>query len=123
MRGCIQPMSSPIMKRMLGFCCCCAEAEVAKVVTATNSAIRPSKNVLVIPRSFLRWCFLNRDSPDESPTGVDIRGFPAFLQDGRAVWIDAVTAATWTGVEGADMATSLAFGHTPAVGLLERMGY
>ena len=23
MLGCIQPMSSPMMKRMLGFCCCC----------------------------------------------------------------------------------------------------
>src|SRR3954453_17129922 len=23
MLGCIQPISSPMMKRMLGFCCCC----------------------------------------------------------------------------------------------------
>src|SRR5580704_5457056 len=28
MLGCIQPMSSPMMKRMLGFCCCCAAAGV-----------------------------------------------------------------------------------------------
>src|SRR5262245_54296754 len=26
MLGCIQPMSSPIIKSMLGFCCCCCAA-------------------------------------------------------------------------------------------------
>jgi hypothetical protein len=36
MLGCIQPMSSPIMKTMLGFCCCCADAcEFTNVTAAT----------------------------------------------------------------------------------------
>src|SRR5262245_17145707 len=38
MLGCIQPMSSPMMKRMLGFCCCCAAAGIlATTPTATNA--------------------------------------------------------------------------------------
>src|SRR5262249_48724324 len=41
MLGCIQPMSSPMMKRMLGFaccCCCCAAAgRLAARPTATNA--------------------------------------------------------------------------------------
>jgi hypothetical protein len=49
MLGCIQPMSSPMMKRMLGFCCCCALA----TVMAANDARRPRQNVLVI----LMACF------------------------------------------------------------------
>jgi hypothetical protein len=46
MLGCIQPMSSPIMKRMLGFCCC-ADACVPIAVTAKNTASRPRQIILV----------------------------------------------------------------------------
>ena len=42
MLGCIQPMSSPMMKRMLGFCCCCAAAGTLAAVTTANSASKPS---------------------------------------------------------------------------------
>ena len=41
MLGCIQPMSSPMMNRMLGFCC--AEAGTAASPTAVNSASRTSQ--------------------------------------------------------------------------------
>ena len=39
-----------------------------------------------------------------SRTGVNIRAFPIFLQDRRAVRTGAVTSVTWTAVEGADLA-------------------
>src|SRR4051812_33846631 len=42
MLGCIMPMSSPMMKRMLGFCCCCAAAGVLATATTADSASKPS---------------------------------------------------------------------------------
>src|SRR5262249_45085612 len=49
MLGCIQPMSSPMMKRMLGFCCgCCAAAGVFAAITAPDSASRPRQKFLVM---------------------------------------------------------------------------
>src|SRR5271166_4059258 len=49
MLGCIQPMSSPMMKRMLGFaCCCCAAAGMLATVTATNNASRLSQIFLTM---------------------------------------------------------------------------
>jgi hypothetical protein len=36
MLGCIQPMSSPMVKRILGFCCCCADACELATVTAAR---------------------------------------------------------------------------------------
>src|SRR5262245_8178997 len=49
MLGCIQPMSSPMMKRMLGFCCgCCAAAGVFAAITAPDSASRPRQKFLAI---------------------------------------------------------------------------
>src|SRR5262249_39817155 len=56
MLGCIHPMSSPMMKRMLGFCCCCALA----VVMAANDARRPRKSFLVE----LMACFLSSGCPN-----------------------------------------------------------
>src|SRR5262249_47196478 len=44
MLGCIQPMSSPMMKRMLGFCCCCATADVLATVPTATNASRASHN-------------------------------------------------------------------------------
>src|SRR5215510_14126801 len=41
MLGCIQPMSSPMMKRMLGFCCCCAAAGMLATVTVASMANNP----------------------------------------------------------------------------------
>src|SRR5262249_12009606 len=49
MRGCMMPMSSPMMKRMFGFCCCCcAAAGTLAAVTATNDAGKPIQNFPVI---------------------------------------------------------------------------
>ena len=48
MLGCIQPMSSPMMKRMLGFCCCCAAAGMLAAIMAANDANRPSQIYLAI---------------------------------------------------------------------------
>src|SRR6266478_3314681 len=45
MLGCIQPMSSPMMKRMLGFGC--ADADVPANPMAVNIASRTSKTFLV----------------------------------------------------------------------------
>src|SRR6516164_1618472 len=59
MLGCIQPMSSPMMKRMLGFrccccACCCAAAGTLAAVMGTNDASSPRKSFLVIRMA----CFL-----------------------------------------------------------------
>jgi hypothetical protein len=60
---------------------------------------------------------LNRDSPDESQTGINVRVSPALLQDRRGV----LTATSTSDkperlVEGLIWAFSLAFGRTPSVG-------
>src|SRR6516165_6074349 len=44
MRGCIQPMSSPMMKRILGFVGCCADACELAATTAAAPANRLSQN-------------------------------------------------------------------------------
>src|SRR5262245_31810553 len=56
MLGCIQPMSSPMMKRMLGFCCCWATAGVFTTSTATMEASRPSQVYLAMLT--LPYCWL-----------------------------------------------------------------
>src|SRR5262249_41062971 len=54
MLGCIQPISSPMMKRMLGFdCgCCCARAGKPASTTNVNGANRPIAaflNIMALP--------------------------------------------------------------------------
>src|SRR5262249_55624227 len=44
MLGCIQPMSSPMMKRILGFVGCCAEGCELAATTAAAPANRLSQN-------------------------------------------------------------------------------
>src|SRR5262249_60356761 len=57
MLGCIQPMSSPMMKRMLGLACCCCAAAGGLVTTPTASAAnRPSQTVLVMLRLLRVGC-------------------------------------------------------------------
>src|SRR5215831_16420163 len=51
MLGCIHPISSPMMKRMLGFCpcgcCCCwAEAGMLAIVVAAHATTRAPQIVL-----------------------------------------------------------------------------
>src|SRR5271166_809843 len=61
MLGCIQPMSSPMMKRMLGLaCCCCAAAGVLATVTAADNASRPSQMLLAITIINLLTVFTTR---------------------------------------------------------------
>src|SRR5881628_1402825 len=48
MPGCIMPMSSPMMKRMLGFCCCCAAAGRLAAVIAAIEASKPCQIYLAI---------------------------------------------------------------------------
>src|SRR5580704_8860421 len=48
MCGCIQPMSSPMMKRMLGFCCCCAKAGTAAATKTAEAANKPSRIFLAV---------------------------------------------------------------------------
>src|SRR5215211_1161916 len=48
MLGCIQPMSSPMMKRMLGFCGCCAAAGTLAAIAQASSAERPRQTLLVM---------------------------------------------------------------------------
>src|SRR6187399_62575 len=47
MLGCIQPMSSPMMKRMLGFCCCAAAGILAADIAAIE-ANKPSQMYLAM---------------------------------------------------------------------------
>src|SRR5215470_10092288 len=60
MLGCIQPMSSPMMNKMFGFCCCCAVAGVPGTDTAAHNASRPSQAFLGFITNFLH-CWLLRD--------------------------------------------------------------
>src|SRR5215475_15604838 len=48
MRGCMMPMSSPMMKRMLGFCCCWADAGGMAAVKEAAHASAPSHLLCLI---------------------------------------------------------------------------
>src|SRR6266581_7528577 len=67
MLGCIQPMSSPMMKRMLGFSGCCAAAGMLDAITAASSVDKPSQQVLAGILRFiillLSWTHLGRRDP------------------------------------------------------------
>src|SRR5262249_15768055 len=65
MPGCIQPMSSPMMNRMLGFDCCCAEVGVTvAIVEATRaSAPRQSSLLILICLSPLKCAEICRHTP------------------------------------------------------------
>src|SRR5262245_41521152 len=53
MLGCIQPMSSPMMKRMLGFCVCCAAAGVLATATAESIVSKPRQIVVMNALDFI----------------------------------------------------------------------
>src|SRR5580700_8428137 len=82
MLGCIQPMSSPMMKRMLGFaCCCCAAAGVLATVTATNDANRASQMPLALTIIYLLAVFSARDgSRQPAPKLRSQRPLPMWKQ-------------------------------------------
>src|SRR5262249_6210189 len=71
---CIQPMSSPMIKRMLGFCCCCATAGMLATVTVASMANNPRQMfpaTLMVPSFVCRprragslQPFSNCDPPD-----------------------------------------------------------
>src|SRR4051812_32267633 len=48
MLGCMMPISSPMMKRMLGFCCSCAAAGRLAAVIAAIEASKPSHTYLTM---------------------------------------------------------------------------
>jgi hypothetical protein len=59
----------------------------------------------------------NRDSPDGSRTGVNIRVFPAFLEDRSEVRTATVNSGSPNGGRGADLAIFAGiFGPTPPIG-------
>ena len=47
---------------------------------------------------------LNRDSPDETPTGINVRVFPALLQDRREVLTATSTSGNPNAGRGSDLA-------------------
>ena len=58
MRGCIQPMSSPMMKRMLGFLlCCCAATGVMAGPDNDINIVAPKQRGAgpLVPASRLAW--------------------------------------------------------------------
>jgi hypothetical protein len=59
---------------------------------------------------------ITENSPDESQTGINVRVFPALLQDRREVLTATSTSVIPTLGRGSDLAISLAFGRTPSVG-------
>src|SRR5262249_51977437 len=82
MLGCIQPMSSPMMKRMLDFCCCwaAAGAQVAVTVAVTTTS-RPEhkvRGIIMAPPTAARRCYLRQEWPD-SPWSEIAASFRADL--------------------------------------------
>src|SRR5215471_15712439 len=75
MLGCIQPMSSPMMKRMLGFCCCCC---AFAAVMAMNDESRPRKNLLVE----LMACFLSSGCPNRAGSRRPVTVTPKVQREG-----------------------------------------
>jgi hypothetical protein len=62
---------------------------------------------------------LNRDSPDDSQTGVSIRAFPALPQDRREVPTVTGTSASPNGGRGGDLAIFPGIGtHSSHLSLL-----
>lgn len=61
------------------------------------------------------WARYTPDSPDESQTGINVRVFPALLQDGPEVLTAAITSGNPNAGRGSDLAIFLAFGRTPSV--------
>src|SRR6516162_11121845 len=79
MLGCIQPMSSPMMNRMLGFRCCgCAAAGKLAAVRGTNDASSPRKNFLVTRMA----CFLNSGCLNRAGSRRPVTVTPNVRRDG-----------------------------------------
>src|SRR5215467_12453524 len=55
MLGCIQPISSPMMKRMLGFWVCCAAAGTLGTIKAPSNVNTPSQVILIGILRLLVW--------------------------------------------------------------------
>jgi len=102
--------------------------------SATVLQGRQPETEKILPRRVVRktkrrpinsWCarttvphghLLNRDSPDDCRSAVDIHAFPAFLQDrARCRRLPAPWAAR-TLLDGLTWPFSLAFGRTPPIG-------
>src|ERR1035441_364006 len=65
---------------------------------------------------------VNRDSPDDPGTGLDIRGFPGSLRGRSAIRTATVTSGSPDGGRGADLAFFAGiWTHSPPSVALERM--
>src|SRR5262245_15127258 len=82
MLGCIQPMSSPMMKRMLGFCPCWADAGMLAIVVAVHITTRAPQIVLnrlmvafldVGCRKARAAAFAHLHPPTENPLPIHVR--------------------------------------------------
>src|ERR1700730_13795259 len=98
MLGCIMPMSSPMMKRMLGFCPCWAEAGTHAIVAAVHNTTRAPQ--IALNRLMVAFLNVGCRCPGRSlrPTQRNRRS-PCFLllQDhasGRCR--DASLAGSWS---------------------------
>src|SRR5215510_1465424 len=67
MLGCIQPMSSPMMKRMLGFCVCCAAAGMLDTIKAASNINTPSQVILIGTRIVWLLGFATDLRPRKTP--------------------------------------------------------
>src|SRR5690348_18139778 len=75
MLGCIQPISSPMMKRILGFCPW-AEAGTLAIVVAAHNAARAPQITLNMLFPFLE-CRLPKPGPQPSPVSTHQPSLPA----------------------------------------------
>src|SRR5262245_13135528 len=110
MLGCIQPMSSPMMKRMLGFCCCCALA----AVMAANDARRPRHKFLLIRMA----CFLSSVCLNRAGSRRPVTVTPNVRRDG----MDATVIAT-IDLEAPILLTDCMFAHIVVRAILHRRRY
>src|SRR5262249_49465558 len=68
MLGCIQPISSPMMKRMLGFCPCWAETGMLAIPVVIHTTTRAPQIVLNIRMIAFLKCRLPELGPQPSPS-------------------------------------------------------
>src|ERR1700748_1256450 len=88
MLGCIQPMSSPMMKMMLGFCPCWAEAGMLAIVVAVHSTARAPQIVLNMLMVAFPRCWLPKPGPQPSPNSTHQPALPLSTMQGHVSAID-----------------------------------
>src|SRR5215470_11337156 len=82
MLGCIHPMSSPMMKRMLGFCPCWAKAGMLAIVVVLHAKTRAPQIVLSMRMIAFLKCRLPNLGPQSSPTSTHRPSLPLPIHAG-----------------------------------------